>query len=151
MFVAFALIYLGTAKGILEEVDDVAMLRVTESIVRSASFAVAPDTPGASEGRDGRFYPRYGLGQSLLGIPFYVVGAALPADVKTQNVYDPHGFVLATPLAFAMTGVGIVSAAATVALVYLTARVTRFSMPPRSPRPCVSVSARSRGSTRGRS
>ena len=127
LLVGCALIYFGTAKGILEEVDDVAMLRVTESIVRSASFAVAPDTPGASEGRDGRFYPRYGLGLSLLGIPFYVVGAALPSDVTTHDVYDPHGFVLATPLALVMTTVGNLSAAGAVALVYLTNRRLRFS------------------------
>jgi hypothetical protein len=122
----FVLIFAGTAKGVLEQVDDVAMLRVTQSIVRDASVAVEPDTPGAMPGVDGRFYTRYGLGQSLLGIPFYLLATRLPQTVPTENVFDPHGFVTASPLAFAVTGVGILSTAASVALLYLTCRALDF-------------------------
>src|SRR5215831_7027764 len=122
LFVLFLLIYGGTARGVLEEVDDVAMLRLTQSIVRQGSVAVTPDTPGSSVGVDGRSYTRYGVGQSLLGIPFYVLGSLLPAEVETADVYDPHGFVLATPLAAAMTGLDMMSTAAAVALLFLTCR-----------------------------
>jgi hypothetical protein len=126
LFGLFVLIFAGTAKGVLEQVDDVAMLRVTQSIVRDASVAVEPDTPGAMPGVDGRFYTRYGLGQSLLGIPFYLLATRLPQTVPTENVFDPHGFVTASPLAFAVTGVGILSTAASVALLYLTCRALDF-------------------------
>jgi hypothetical protein len=126
LFVATLLIYLGTAKGILEEVDDVAMLRVTQSLVHG-SMAVPADTPGVNRGIDGGYYARYGIGLSLLGIPLFVLGSVLPQDVPTREVYDPHGFVLATPLAFAMTGVGALSTAASVALLYRTVRALRYS------------------------
>jgi hypothetical protein len=122
LFGVCVLIYAGTAKGVLEQVDDVAMLRVTRSIVQDASVAVAFDTPGAMPGVDGRFYTRYGLGQSLLAIPFYLVGARLPDIVPTTNLFDPHGFVTANPTAFAVTGVGILTTSASVALLYLTCR-----------------------------
>jgi hypothetical protein len=122
LFGLCVLIFTGTAKGVLEQVDDVAMLRVTQSIVRDGSVAVESDTPGGMPGVDGRFYTRYGLGQSLLAIPFYLLGSRLPASVPTENVFDPHGFVTATPIAFAVTGVGIFSTAAGVALLYLTCR-----------------------------
>ena len=111
LFGPFVLIYSGTAKGVLEQVDDVAMLRVTESLVRDGSVAVEPDTPGAMPGVDGRFYTRYGVGQSLLTMPFYLLGTRLPRDVPVENVFDPRGFVTATPLAFALTGIGILSTA----------------------------------------
>jgi hypothetical protein len=127
LLAAFVLIYCGTAKGVLEQVDDVAMLRVTQSIVREASVAVAPDTPGASPGVDGRWYARYGLGQSLLAIPLYLLGSLLPPTVRTENVFDPHGFVTATPLAFAVTGVGSLTTAGAVALLYLTCRALGYS------------------------
>jgi hypothetical protein len=127
LFGVSVLLYTGTAKGILEQVDDVAMLRVTQSIVRDGSVAVEPDTPGAMPGADGRYYTRYGLGQSLLAIPFYLLGSRLPETVPTENVFDPHGFVTASPLAFALSGVGILSSAATVALLYLTCRALDFS------------------------
>jgi FtsH-binding integral membrane protein len=127
LFVAFVLVYLGTAKGILEEVDDFAMLRLTQAIVDNHSFAVPEDTPGASQGLGGQYFTRYGLGQSLIGIPFYLVGSALQIDVPTHDVFDPHGFVLATPLAIAMTLVGTLSTAATVGLLFLAARASGFS------------------------
>ena len=52
------LIYGGTAKVVLEQVDDVAMMRVTQALVRDGGVAVAPDTPGAMPGRERRFYTR---------------------------------------------------------------------------------------------
>jgi Dolichyl-phosphate-mannose-protein mannosyltransferase len=122
LFLAFCLIYLGTARGVLDTVDDVAMLRVTESLVTSGSLAVADDTPGALRGVDGRWYTRYGLGQSLLALPFFALGSRLPAEAPRVAPYDPHGLVLANPVAFAVTLVGLLSSALSVALVYLTCR-----------------------------
>jgi 4-amino-4-deoxy-L-arabinose transferase-like glycosyltransferase len=129
LFILFLFLYVGTAKGVLEHVDDLAMLRVTQSIVRDTSVAVPPDTPGAMAGVDGRFYTRYGLGQSLLAIPFYVLGSLLPADVPTANIFDPHGFVVANPIAFSVTALGILSAAGSVALVFLSCRALGFGPP----------------------
>jgi len=126
LFLTFCLIYLGTARGVLDTVDDVAMLRVTESLVTQASFAVAPDTPGAMQGIDGRLYTRYGVGQSLLAAPFYLAASRIPAEPPRLAPYDPHGFVMASPAAFAVTLIGMLSTAATVAIVYLTSRELRI-------------------------
>src|SRR5579871_2990612 len=120
------LVYCGTAKGVLEEVDDAAMLRVTQSIVHDFSTAVPPDTPGAMPGIDGQWYTRYGIGQSLLAIPFYLVGSVLPSSIPTANVYDPHGYVVADSIAIVVTGLNMLVTSIAVGMTFLTCRDLGF-------------------------
>jgi hypothetical protein len=111
------LLYIGTARGTLSFGDDASMLGVTRSIATHASFAVPPGTPGASPGIDGRYYSKYGLGQSALAVPFYLVGRFVyeRSDAVLRNA-NPD----ANPITYCACLLGIVSGAATVVLLYLT-------------------------------
>src|SRR5438132_10767766 len=71
-------VYTLTSSGNAVDVTDDGMVRyaVTQSLVERG----APDLPadfGARwgiKGQDGHYYTKYGLGQSLLAIPFFLVG-----------------------------------------------------------------------------
>ena len=129
LFLCFLFLYLSTAKGVLEYGDDVSMLQVTEAIATRMAVDVPPLTPGSSVGIDGHRYSKYGLGQSLLGIPFYYVGSLLQSIVPAARVSDDQGFLRIAPLIFMITCLGIVSSAATVSLLYLTSRALSFGHP----------------------
>ncbi|TAK34034.1 MAG: phospholipid carrier-dependent glycosyltransferase [Chloroflexota bacterium] len=126
LFLCFLFLYLSTAKGALDYGDDVSMLQVTEAIATRMAVDVPPTTPGSSIGIDGRSYSKYGLGQSLLALPFYYVGSLLQSAYPSARVWDNHGFLRVAPLIFVLTSLGIVSTAATVCLLYLTSRALSF-------------------------
>ena len=56
--------------------DGETMLRTTWAIVDKGRLSVLcdPGQPSAIQGRDGRCYSRYGLGQPLAAVPLYLVG-----------------------------------------------------------------------------
>jgi hypothetical protein len=70
-------LYLTTAGGGLQSIDAVMTYEVTKSLVSSGSTAF--DAPGLNQhpGVDGRYYSRFGVGQSVFNIPFYVAGRAV--------------------------------------------------------------------------
>ncbi len=75
----FALVtYVSTAGGSLTTSDAVVTFEVTRNIVDHGTVAVPEAVLGweAQRGRDGRFYSPFGIGQSLLHVPVYVVTKA---------------------------------------------------------------------------
>ena len=59
--------------------DGETMLRTTWAIVDKGRLSVPcdPGQPSAIQGRDGRCYSRYGLGQPVAAVPLYLVGKAV--------------------------------------------------------------------------
>ena len=75
--VAVFCVYVATAGGGLTSIDAVMTYEVTKSLVSHGSTAF--DVAGLNQHRgvDGRYYSRFGIGQSLFNIPFYVAGRAV--------------------------------------------------------------------------
>ncbi len=116
----FALFYVATARGTLTFGDDMSMLSVTRSIATEGSVAVPPGTPGAKLGVDGRYYSKYGLGQSLLGVPFYLIGAFIQDHYSDRMLLAEHANPNANPLTYCVCLLGIISTVGTVVLLYLS-------------------------------
>lgn len=124
LFCGLTLLYLSTARGIFEYGDDFSMLQVTRSIVERWDIDVPKATPGAAQGADGRYYSKYGIGQSIIAIPFYIIGRMLPAD--RPLVTSDGQFTQAQPSLYMACVVGSLSASAGVAIFFLIARLLRF-------------------------
>ena len=118
LFVSFVFLYLSTSTGVLDFGDDWSMLQVTSSIVDRSQIDVPQTTPGSVPGADGRYYSKYGLGQSLLAVPFYVAGMRLSTLAGIPS-FDGKHFGQATPLTYVLTMLGVVATAASVALLFL--------------------------------
>ena len=79
LFLLLVSVYVLTSSGNTVDVTDDSIVRqaVTEDIVGHGSFAM-PEEMGRHwglRGVDGRYYTNHGLGQSLLAVPFFVVGS----------------------------------------------------------------------------
>jgi hypothetical protein len=74
IYLLFLSIYLMSSSGHFFSTDQVAVYLTTKSLVEDHSLAIKPmnDT---FVGADGRAYGVYGLGQSILSIPLYLVGS----------------------------------------------------------------------------
>lgn len=130
LFAGVSLAYIAMSRGVFLYGDDILMYQVTEAIVERGSVAVT--SPSATEtddsgftaasipGSDGERYAKYGVGQSLAAIPFYVLADVvlqplLPLDQRVDrfgNEYTGariYGTALLNPIA----------GGATVALTYL--------------------------------
>ncbi len=78
LFLGLSCIYIALARGVFVYGDDVLMYQVTESIIEDGAVSVsASPVPGSpiqsSLGKDGKGYAKYGIGQSIVTIPFYLV------------------------------------------------------------------------------
>jgi hypothetical protein len=65
--------YTLTMAGRLVSGDGEAMYLTTRALVTRGELSIE-QRPEAAQGRDGRYYSKYGLGQSLAQAPFFVVG-----------------------------------------------------------------------------
>jgi hypothetical protein len=95
LFVWFACFYLLTSPGHIPSPDGTLMYLVTEGLVERGSPALRDEGEGWSFwhtelGTDGRRYSIYGLGPSLLAVPFYLVGRGLEAIAPEESrpVFD---------------------------------------------------------------
>jgi hypothetical protein len=120
----FTCLYLASAKGLLEHGDDVSMFLVTESMVERGNSSVPADSPGAALGVDGRYYSKYGIGQSVLAIPLFLFGRSLEwlSPVKPV-VRGDEGLARASIPIYVVSLLGALCTAATVALLFLTCRL----------------------------
>jgi hypothetical protein len=98
-----ALVGLGVALGLLVfqigEVtisDGVDMLAVARSIIHHASLVV-PAQYGVL-GRGGHYYAKYGIGLSLVALPFVVVGDVLAVPLGHQAQLESFGAATAMPI-----------------------------------------------------
>jgi len=138
VFLILISIYSGTFSGLPDIPDAEVEFQTTSALVRtgalalggtpearaitSAGFGVAPGGPQ----REGRLYSRYGVGQALVGVPFYVVGRAfalLWPDIERQHAQsEAYGYPRSeyfahllvgwrNPLLGALTGMLVVTTA----------------------------------------
>ncbi len=123
---AFAAFYAGTSRGVFVFGDDILMYQVTQAIwdrgeVAVTSPAARGDNARAIPGRDGERYSKYGLGTSLVALPFYGLSHALFDRLELPRTVDRLGnertgaSVFGTGLANAVVG------GATVAVTFLLA------------------------------
>src|ERR1700683_4444380 len=112
----YLLFYLAGARGTMSFGDDKSMLAVTRSIATHGSVAVPPGTPRVNMAKDGRYYSKYGLGESVLAVPFYFVCAYVLDSAKPDSYPNPS----ADPITYAVCLVGIFSGVGAVVVLYLS-------------------------------
>lgn len=126
--VCAALVYLPFGHGHLTGSDEYGVYASTEALVERGDLAVGPGLHRFA-GRDGRFYSIFAPGQSVLAVPFYLVGAwvgeHVPADAISrvtgrtfENVVDTYE----NPRIFAVSLYPPLASALLVALFYLFER-----------------------------
>ena len=126
LLAAFTCLYLSTAKGVLEYGDDWSMLYVTSALADHRGTDIPADAPGAVRGADGRSYSKYGIGQSLTAVPFYVAGRALARANGHPTAAAGH-ILQGTEVTMMVTMVGVLASALSVALLFATCRTLGFS------------------------
>ncbi len=123
---AFAAFYAGTSRGVFVFGDDILMYQVTEAIWERGEVAVASRAPRkdiahATRGVEGQRFAKYGLGPSLVALPFYGASHRLFDRLELPETADSFGNLRAGPTIF---GTGLANAAtggATVAVTFLLA------------------------------
>jgi hypothetical protein len=109
LLIFFLSLYLLTANGRIDSGDGEAIYQVTRSMVEKRAFYIPPPPPeekfydsfgkeipqelldggGAygAWGADGHYYSKYGIGQSLMAIPFYFGGLILGRVVPSPGIH----------------------------------------------------------------
>jgi hypothetical protein len=86
IYLLFLAVYLTGASGHFYSTDHVAVYLTTQSIVEDGDLSIRPIL-NTTKGRDGASFAGYGVGQSLLAVPLYVVGRTVdnvsPPRVRT--------------------------------------------------------------------
>ena len=91
VFALFLGLYIATASGHLSTPDEEIMFRMAEGLATRGSLAIEPIVDGAGgtfasrRGRDGREYAQYGVGNALLAVPLYAVGAVVARMVEPET------------------------------------------------------------------
>jgi len=140
LFGLFAVLYLLTASGRIQQRDEETMYRVTRNLLETGDLAIQSEVmtlepaglPGflptqeitfestfASPGRDGRSYSKYGIGQSLATVPLYLLGKVL-APLLPSPTFQYGAKLLVSTFNALMT-------AATCALLFAWARTLGYS------------------------
>lgn len=133
LFVGFSLLYVAISRGVFLYGDDILMFQVTEGLVERRSPAVTSpadraDVARSIPGRHGKNYAKYGIGQSLVAIPAYIIAdVALEPLLPLPEIRDTHGNLRAGARVW---GVGLTSAVAgggAVAMTFLLALAAGYS------------------------
>jgi hypothetical protein len=77
LFACALLFYLPFFHGHFGGTDETSVFEATRSLSREGNFSVGWDAPYHHEGRDGRLYSHFAVGQSVLAIPFFGLGRGL--------------------------------------------------------------------------
>jgi hypothetical protein len=93
LFLLLVSVYVLTSSGNTVDVTEDSIVRhaVTENLVSQGSFAM-PEEMGRRWGLlgvDGRYYTNHGLGQSLLAVPFFVVGSLVDKAKFAVSLLGP--------------------------------------------------------------
>lgn len=122
LFACFSLLYLSSVKAVFEHGDDRVLYVVTAALAEG-DCAVPRSMGGVTQGIDGRFYAKYGLGHSLLALPLYLAGRAVGSAVTAAPVLrcDDGSECASIPILF-VTMLCVLATAGTVALLYATCR-----------------------------
>ena len=76
IFLTFLFLYIPITRGHFISSDEVAMYKVTESIWETGSLTVKA-IPHAFIGKNGNYYTKLNVGQSVAALPLYGIGRAL--------------------------------------------------------------------------
>lgn len=128
----FAALYAGISRGTFVFGDDILMYQVTEAIWERHEVSVSSpvwrgDVAKSIPGVDGGHYAKYGIGQSLVALPFYARSAERFRGYQLPVTADRVGNLRYGPTVF---GTGLTNAAtggATVAVAYLLAVEVGFA------------------------
>jgi hypothetical protein len=82
MFAFFLCLYLYTNHDHTLSYDGMAMFQTTRSLADHGSLAI---NSGGALGRDGLYYSKYGVGQSLVELPLYLIGRSIGGFAHTQS------------------------------------------------------------------
>lgn len=88
IFVFFFSLYFFTMKGFIIGIDAETMYLTTQSIVRDHDFSIEQElirALNASPGIDGKLYAWYGMGQSVVALPLYILGNSLVKIIPGFN------------------------------------------------------------------
>jgi hypothetical protein len=124
--------YAGTYRGEIASADEAYMFAVTHNLAESHSMAIDDlrwlndRVPGARIGPDGRLYSKLGVGQSLLGLPAYLLGKRYGPDGGAQFAGYPIG-----PISGVRGAMAVGSALALVTVVATYAIATMLGAGPR--------------------
>lgn len=102
IFLFFFSIFIFTTQGSIQTSDGTSMYLVTKNIVENHSLSIDPEgRPGLfKKGKDGKYYSKYGLGTSVLAIPFYYFGRTIgkllniPSEFSTKFSVSLMGSLL---------------------------------------------------------
>ncbi len=85
VFLFFLSVYLFTGQGSIQSADGKIMYLLTQSMVEDQSMSF---TERVSQGdAEGEKFSKYGIGMSLLAVPFYIAGKALSAVLPVPSSY----------------------------------------------------------------
>jgi 4-amino-4-deoxy-L-arabinose transferase-like glycosyltransferase len=87
LFIFFLALYILTAPGRIDVYDAKVRYNVTYNLIETGEL-VTEESMGLP-GKDGRYYSWYGLGQSLLAIPFYILGKWMGNAVTVVSLINP--------------------------------------------------------------
>jgi Dolichyl-phosphate-mannose-protein mannosyltransferase len=107
LFLFFFSVYSFAMAGRIQYGDEIEKYRVAQSIVDRGKFSFRPTAMRNAVGAGGQTYSIYELGQSIVEIPFYVLGKWLNSFAPLPDVNDLGNLLvgLMNPLVTALTGV----------------------------------------------
>lgn len=76
LFLSLLIVYITLTRGHFQISDEVQVYEQARSLWEHGDLAVTPNV-NAMAGRGGQYFAPYGIGQSVLAVPFYVVGKAV--------------------------------------------------------------------------
>ncbi len=85
LYLVFLAIYLVSGAGHFFSTDHVSVYWVTESLLESGELALPEQMHDSVQGPDGKYYSMYGIGQSLVAMPFYILGRTVE-QIATPEV-----------------------------------------------------------------
>lgn len=82
IFVFFLTAFLSISSGIIASSDGIIIFKVTQAIIERGEISLSDDSvpPGAGEKR----YSQYGIAQSVLAIPLYLLGKLVSSTIPEQ-------------------------------------------------------------------
>lgn len=96
LFLLLLGIYVTLTRGHFFTTDEITVYQQTRSLWEHGGLSVTP-LPNSLPGRDGRYYGVYGVGQSVLALPFYGIGKAAHVSLSRVGAHTALA-VLAGPI-----------------------------------------------------
>jgi hypothetical protein len=98
IYLLFLAVYLTGASGHFYSPDHVAVYLTTQSMVNDRDLSISPNLI-TTQGRNGNTFAPYGIGQSLLAVPLYVVGKTVDnvSPPRVRTYFEGYTIGVASP------------------------------------------------------